>query len=391
MEPTLDLARIALPGAVDADGHLLEPPDLWDRYIDPGWRDRALHVRKGADGFEYLEIDGRPSKLVHGPILQGVGAMDRVGGIDWKREPTGSAYVDEAPFGGMDAGERLQRMDLENIERCLLYPTLNLLWIAECEDEALTQACLRAYNRFIVDFCADSGGRLVPIAQLSLGDPKAAEAELRRAAGEGVRGVWVPPFAMSRRPIGHPDHDPVFAAAEELGLPFGIHPSFEPRWAAPGRYEGLAGRESGFFINVTSADAVRHAFTSLFEFGVFQRFPGLRVVVLESGAGWIGYWLDRMDAVYASPQGTRVRGQLDELPSWYFKHRCFISADPDETTLAALIPQIGADRFFWASDFPHPDHPPDYAEHVTKLVGSLPERDRAGVLGQNVLRAYHLT
>ena len=290
----------------------------------------------------------------------------------------------------MDPKERLQRLDLENIERCFLYPTVNLLWIAECEDEALTQAYLRAYNRFIVDFCSESEGRLVPIAQLSLGDPAAAETELRRAAADGVRGVWVPPFAMSRKAIGHPDHDRVFAAAEELGLPFGLHPSFEPLWAAPGRYKGMAGRESGFFINVTSADAVRHAFTSLFEFGVFDRFPGLRVVVLESGAGWIGYWLDRMDAVYDSPQGTRVRSQLREPPSYYFKNRCFISADPDETTLAALIPLVGSDRFFWASDFPHPDHPPDYVANLTRLVESLPEPDRAGILGQNVLRAYGL-
>ena len=97
-----------------------------------------------------------------------------------------------------------------------------------------------------------------------------------------------------------------------------------------------------------------------------------------------------MDAVYQSPQGTRVRSRLKELPSYYFKDRCYISADPDETTLAALIPQVGADRFFWASDFPHPDHPPDYVGNLAKLVDSLPESARAGLLGRNVLRAYNL-
>ena len=385
-----ELPRLSYPGAVDADGHLLEPPDLWERYLEPAYRERAMRIRKDDEGREYLEIDGRPSKLVRGGMPEGVGAMDRVAGIIYERPKTGVAYVDNAPFGAMDARERLGRLDQEGLDAVVLYPTLGVLWIAECEDEALTQAYLRAYNRFIVDFCSESEGRLVPIAQLSLGDPAAAETELRRAAADGVRGVWVPPFAMSRKAIGHPDHDRVFAAAEELGLPFGLHPSFEPLWAAPGRYKGMAGRESGFFINVTSADAVRHAFTSLFEFGVFDRFPGLRVVVLESGAGWIGYWLDRMDAVYDSPQGTRVRSQLREPPSYYFKNRCFISADPDETTLAALIPHVGSDRFFWASDFPHPDHPPDYAANLTRLVESLPEPHLAGILGQNVLRAYGL-
>jgi predicted TIM-barrel fold metal-dependent hydrolase len=263
-----------------------------------------------------------------------------------------------------------------------------VLWIAECEDEDLTQAYVRAYNRWIVDFCADSGGRLIPIAQLSLGDPEAAERELRRAAADGVRGVWVPPFSMTRKPLGHKNHHRVFAAAQELGLPLGIHPSFEPKWCAPGRFGEVTSSRYSFFLNVTAPDAVRHAFTSLFQYGVFAAFPELRVVVLESGAGWIGYWLDRMDSVYASPQGRLVRELLPEPPSAYFGRQCWISGDPDETSLAAVIPVVGADRFFWASDFPHPDHAPEYVPEVERIVAQLPEAARAGFLGRNVLRAY---
>ncbi len=384
----ISLPKLGYPGGVDADGHLLEPPDLWERYIDPAYRDRALRIRVDDDGLEYLEIDGRPSKLLRRGMMSALGGMDRVGGIAFEREPTGSAYVDSAPFGAMDAGERLERLDLEGLERCFLYPTLGLLWIVECEDEDLTQAYLRAYNRFIVDFCADSGGRLVPVAQLSLGDPEAAERELRRAAADGVRGVWVPPFIQNRQAHGHPDQDRVFAAAAELGLPFGIHPSFEPKWAAPGRFPELRGREHSFFENAIAGDAVRHAFTALFHYGVFERFPELRVVVLESGASWIGYFLDRLGALWASPQGAALRNRLPEKPSFYFRRQCYISGDPDEQTLAGVIPLVGEDRFFWASDFPHPDHPPDYIPNLTKLVEALPESARAGLLGENVLRAY---
>ena len=180
------LPRLSLPGGVDGDGHVLEPPDLWERYLEAPLRSRALRVRKDDQGLEYVEIDGRPSKLVRGGMPAGLGAMDRVGGIIYPREQkTGLGYVDLAPLGAMDPAERLHRLDLENLERVFLYPTLGVLWIAECEDEDLTQAYLRAYNRWIVDFCADSGGRLIPIAQLSLGDPAAAECELRRAAAGG--------------------------------------------------------------------------------------------------------------------------------------------------------------------------------------------------------------
>ena len=133
---------------------------------------------------------------------------------------------------------------------------------------------------------------------------------------------------------------------------------------------------------------MRHAFTSLFQYGVFAKFPELKVVVLESGAGWIGYWLDRMDTVYSGPQGIPARQVLPEKPSAYFRRQCWISGDPDETSLAAIVPGVGADRFFWASDFPHPDHPPDYVPELERLVGQLPEDLRAGFLGTNVLEAF---
>ncbi len=385
------LPRLPFSGAVDGDGHVLEPPDLWQRYLEPGLRERAVTIRAGDDGLEYLEIDGRSSRIVRGGMPAGLGAMDRVAGHVYERDTrTGLRYVDEAPLGAMDPRERLERLDMENIARAFLYPTLSLFWIAELDDEKLTQAYLRAYNRWIVDFCSDSEGRLLPVAQLSLGDPEAAERELVRAADDGVAGVFVPPFQWTRKPLGDPAHDRVFAAAEERGLTLGIHPSLEPKWTAPGRYgEYTSGRYS-FFLNVTSADAVRHAFTSLFQYGVFEKFPALRVAVLESGAGWVGYWLDRMDTVYASPQGVPARQVLPEKPSFYFRRQCWISGDPDETALAAIVPVVGADRFFWASDFPHPDHPPEYVPELARLLKDLPESAREGFLGENALRAFRI-
>jgi predicted TIM-barrel fold metal-dependent hydrolase len=79
---------------------------------------------------------------------------------------------------------------------------------------------------------------------------------------------------------------------------------------------------------------------------------------------------------------------LSEKPSFYFRRQCWISGDPDETALAAIVPVVGADRFFWASDFPHPDHPPDYVPELTRLAQQLPESARRGFLGANVLQAF---
>jgi len=379
------LPRLALPGAVDADGHILEAPDLWERYLEPKYRDRAVRIRSDERG-EYLEVDGRKAKMARNDFPASLGVMDQLGGIRYEREPTGLRYADNASFGSMDPAERLARLDAENLERVFLYPTLGLLWEPECEDLELAVAYARAYNRWIVDFCADSAGRLIPVAHIPLGVPELAEAELRRAARDGVAGFFVPPFIWSRKAHGHPDHHGVFAAAQELGLPCGIHPSFEPHWAAPQRFGPMTGADTAFYQNVVLGDVIRAGFVSLFQYGVFDLFPELRIVVLEVGAGWVGPLLDRMDAAYASPLGRSV--PLKEEPSRYFRRQCWVSADPDERALAGVIPFVGADRFFWASDFPHADHAPDYLDNLEQLVALLPEDARPGFLGRNVLECY---
>jgi predicted TIM-barrel fold metal-dependent hydrolase len=123
---------------------------------------------------------------------------------------------------------------------------------------------------------------------------------------------------------------------------------------------------------------------------VFDRFPRLRVVVLESQAGWIGYFLDRADAIFGGTTlGATVR--LTEKPSHYFKRQCYISADPDERTIPAMMQLVGEDKFFWASDYPHPDHPGNYLQELREMVAPMPETGRRAILGENVARAYNLS
>jgi len=384
--PPPEVHRLAYPGAIDADGHVLEPPDLWERYLEPAHRDRALRIRVDADGLEYLEIGGKASALSNRGFPGTLGRMGERPGREMRASPE-RTYLRGAAFGSMDPRERLELLDAENLEAAVLYPTLGILWEAELDDAALSQAYCRAYNRWIADFCRDSDGRLVPIAHLSLGDPAAAAVELERAVADGCRGAFVAPFTWTRVPHGHPDHDRVFAAAQDLDVPLAIHPSFEPPELATHRFRGM--RRARLLNSVTPGDAVRHAFTTLFDFGTFDRFPRLQVVVLESGGGWVGYWMDRLDAVYeATFVGRRV--PLAEKPSFYFRRQCSVSCDPDETTIPALCALLGADRFLWASDYPHPDHTADYLKSLESLAGRMPEADRTRFLGANVRALYRI-
>ena len=139
---------------------------------------------------------------------------------------------------------------------------------------------------------------------------------------------------------------------------------------------------------MTAGEAVRQALTSFMQYGTFEKFPRLKLVLLEAGAGWISYWLDRMDAAYSSYAGRKV--PLKEKPSFYFRRNVWISADPDERALPAIIQLEGADKFMWASDFPHADHVSNYIEELEEMADSLPSSARQKVLGENVAQLYKL-
>jgi len=374
-----EIKRFPYDGTIDADGHVLEPPDLWENYLEERYRSRALRIRIDDAGFEYLEIDGKPSARSNRGSLGLLGAM----GSDDMRPRAERRYAENIPFGAGDAGERLELLDRENLECALIYPTLGLLWECELDDPQLSLAYARAYNRWIGDFCRDSGGRLVPVAQLTLLDPEGSAAELERAVKDGCRGAWVNPF--NHRGVIHGDerHDAIFAKCVELDVPFAIHPTFIPQSPAAGVFDwperGQAWGEAIWLRSV-----VQQALISFFSLGTLDRFPTLRLGILECGAGWIGALLDRLDAFTTSMKSKR--GSATER----FRRQCFISGDPDETAAPHIIDHVGAECFMWATDYPHPDHPHTWVDDLTRYVSTLNPDTRAKVLGGNVRRIYRL-
>jgi len=379
--------QVTEDGAVDADGHILEPPTLWEEYIDPKFRDRALMFKLDDNGLEELWYDGKVSELSRRGFPATLGAMGAPDLVDMAKNPA-RTYLGEAPYGSMDPKERVDVLDAEHIDTAILYTTVGLLWEAEIKDPELSQAYSTAYNRWICEFCADEP-RLVPTAHLSLTDVDAAAKEFERAVGEGAKGAYVAPFSHVGRPFGHPDNDAIFAAAQDLDVPLAIHPTFEPASNKGDRMGADNFRNLRLLSSVAGSDGVRHQFTTLFDYGVFDKFPRLKVLVLECGAGWVGYWLDRIDAVFShTVLGERV--PLEHKPSDYFRERVWISADPDERMIPALAQRYGVERFLWASDFPHADHTPEYIHDLNELVAAFPEDQRAAFIGGNARQLFKL-
>lgn len=377
--------RFPLPGAIDADGHICEPESLWRDYLEQKYKFRAIRIRKDEHGLEYLEADLRKCPHTAGGM---VSMFHAVGDDDVAPSPD-RTWTGNMPYGGGDPSQRLDLMDRENLEKALLYPTLSLCWEMMVTDPEITIAYQRAYNRWIADFCRDSGGRLVPIAQLSLLNVEGSVAELERAVKDGCRGAYVGMGAPTRKPHAHPDHDPIFRKCEELGVPFAIHPSYNPGDYILPRYNLDPWDVKNFFYSDTLFfQMLQQAFVGFFHYGTLEKFPKLQLGVLESGAGWMGSLLDRMDALFEHP--FYRSSVMTMKPSDLFRRQCFVSGDPDEPSAIGAMQYLGPDSFLWATDYPHPDHTGSWVPELEEFAEQVDERTRDLVLGRNVTRIYAL-
>ena len=197
---------------VDADGHILEPLDLWDRYMDPAFRDRAPRIVKDNEtGKERLIIEEHTSDA-----RLSIGRVGAVGARQGIVEPDAMAYKDGKP-GGFDPHARIPDMDADGIDAAFLYPSIGL-FSGAIHDPQLAAAVCRAYNRWLADYCSPYPDRLFGVAMLPMQDVDLAVAEMRFARKElGFQAAFIRPNPYhGNKTINHPMYEPFWAAAEDL-------------------------------------------------------------------------------------------------------------------------------------------------------------------------------
>src|SRR5499427_1833026 len=203
---------------IDADGHILEPLDLWEKYIDPAFRDRAPRIVKGDNGKERLVIE----EQVVGDGQRGIGRIGAVGARQGVVEADTMQYKEGRP-GGFDPHARIPDMDADGIDAAFLYPSLGL-FSGAITDPPLAAAVCRAYNRWLADYCQPYPDRLFGVAMLPMQSIDLAIEEMRYARKElGMRGGFLRPNPYNGRMAGHPDHDPFWAEAQDLDFSIGLH------------------------------------------------------------------------------------------------------------------------------------------------------------------------
>ena len=376
---------------VDADGHVLEPRDTWQKYLEPKHRDDAIRIEKDDQGVECLLVENK----VH-PALRGT--LGALGGIEMDSTDLmtvgARSYEDGCPAGGYDPAARLGVMDDEKIDVVLLYPTIGIAWEGLVEDPELATAYSRAYNRWIVDFCSHDRKRLVPIAHICLKDPAGAVEEVKRARQDGCPGVYLSPDPISRagRQFDDPALVPFWETVQDLDMPIAFHVVARHESTLQGYHggadaRGAAGGEAVFAFTFLALD-VMAAFTSMMTRGMFEKYPRLKCAVLEAGSNWITAWLDRMDH---KAEVMHAFTPMKLLPSEYFKRQCLISAEPDESITAAVAQRLGEDYVIWASDYPHLDASFNVVSEIREKIAGLPESAQRKILGENAVRFYGLS
>ncbi len=379
---------MAKPKIVDADSHVMEPADLWEKNLDSSLRNRAIRVSRDEAGLEYLEIDGKKSEVVKGGGLAAFGRLDSEVSPKWEenRKHGGLYYEEGVPSGARDTDARLKWMDANGVDVSLVYPTLGICWQNECDDPDLAAAYCRIYNDWLTDFCDSSNGRIIPIALVSLLRIEDGVKEIQRAAQRGAKGIYLFSRPANGIPYGDRYYDPFWAECQELGLPVGIHVSNTPRQVGRDLYTSTFDHNNWWMAMMYNPDC-HIAFTTFFQGAVFERFPTLSVGVVETGCGWIAYWLEQMDSNFKEdPYSTGMK----LTPSEYFQRQCWISGEPDEKTFPFMAQLVGADKLMWGSDYPHEEGHERPLQELKNTIGILSEEEQAKILGGNALRVYGL-
>lgn len=363
---------------VDADGHLCEPPDLWTRGLPPHLAERGLRLRwNESTGYDELWVEDR---IATDRGLVGLGNA----GESYVDLGRGRHYEDLNP-AGFDADERVKVLDAEDIDVSVMYPGLGLKLGGILDPELAVWSC-RVYNDWLAGWCGRAPARLKGAGALPLQDPAAAAEEARRIRDVGLVAGFARPNPYHERPLHDPVYEPVWEALEELGLPIGFH--ITGTSDMPG-----AARQVGRYMALGTHHALIPLFDQIMTLsnlvlgGVLERHPGLRVIVLECGGGWIGHWMDRMNEFRESYGWI---GDLSLLPSEYFARQCWVSFDPGERSAGAVGDLYGiADRLVWASDFPHSDAMyPGVVDELREHATDLTPVARAGLFGLNACAMY---
>ena len=384
---------------LDSDLHMMEPGDLWARYLDEPYRSSNPPRFFGGQQEQLKESteDKGNTDAIMGMEVQGlaipahatqVGATVSSSELR-RRSRARHPHFQLARARGYDAATTLTAMDIEGIDVAVMYGTRGRQIL--CHDDLAPDyaaALARAYNNWASDYCKTDPARLKFAAQVAMHDVPLAVAEARRSVKElGAVAIIGTPNPVNGQHLHDEACEPLWDALEELNVPIGFHPTGNTALKddAGRRYVGHAN-----FHPI--AHAIRNpvelmgAIASMTTGGIMERHPKLRAAFLEGTAGWLNWWLWRLDDQWEK-FGPGCERALSMLPSEYFRRQCYIALDVDEEPAVEVVNAMGAEYFVVSSDYPHSDGA--FPEAMQQFFG-LPfdAEQRRKILWDNCAKLY---
>jgi uncharacterized protein len=388
---------IAPPKVADCDSHITEPTDLWTSRVSSKILDQVPRVdAHPVSGVLRWHVED----IWMFPICQ-------TATVGWHEAPPKYPELwEQLDPGAYDPVTRLTRLDELGIDAQTLYP--NIMAFATgvfigMEPEVGLE-CVRTYNDYLTEFAATNPDRLLPISMVPFWDVEASVKEIERVAEQGHRGLL---FANKFQKFGlpkfqDPHWDPVYDAAQSLGLSMNFHAGFanspvpKEKTAdvdAFGKFEGDIG-DLAASVAIAMIQSNSLAIGTITTCGIAERFPRLRFVSVESGVGYLPFLLESLDWHFKGYDVGPATGR--RLPSEVFRDQCY-GAFWFETCTLGLLEQY-PDNFLFSTDYPHPTSlipgPASPAlgpkEHILTYFADVPEDVARKVLWNNAARLYGL-
>jgi predicted TIM-barrel fold metal-dependent hydrolase len=376
---------------IDVDAHITEPPDLWTRRAPARFADRVPRV---------VDVDGVPMWSFDGALL---GRVNLSGVIRPSGEKThGPAFFtferDEIHPASSDMRARLDVLDEQGIWAQVLYPNVagfGAQRFAEVADPGLRRLCVTLYNDAMVEIQEESKGRLLPMALMPWWDVEASIQEVHRTAANGLRGVNIcsDPQLRGAPELWQAEWEPFWEACAEHRQSVNFHigaSEASMSWYGTSPWPALDGERKLAIGSAMMYLSNARIIANLIFSGVLERFPAVKFVSVESGIGWIPFFLESLDyQMYES--SPSVVDALSMLPSEYFKRQVYGCFWFENRALKPVIEALGASQILFETDYPHPTCLyPDPLTSVDRALAGVDDAVKRQVLQDNAAELYRV-